>query len=58
MFKDVKAILNKYVYKGNKEFYTCSLNQIIKAVRLCSEAEKNCDKCNQINKEIQVDHKQ
>jgi prophage antirepressor-like protein len=50
----LKAILNKYVYKGNKEFYTCSLNQIIKAIRLCSEAEKNCDKCNQINKDIQV----
>jgi len=49
----LKAMLNKYVYKGNKEFYNCTLNKIIKAITTCLKIEKDCKSCNQINKEIQ-----
>jgi len=31
----VKALLNKYIYKANKEFYNCSLDKIIEAITKC-----------------------
>jgi len=45
----VKALLNKYIYKSNKEFYNCSLNKIIEAINKCIKVEKKCSKCNEIN---------
>ena len=45
----VKALLNKYIYKSNKEFYHCSLEKIIEAINKCIKIEKKCLKCNQIN---------
>ena len=45
----VKALLNKYIYKSNKEFYDCSLDKIIEAINKCIKIEKKCSKCNQIN---------
>jgi len=45
----VKALLNKYIYKSNKEFYDCSLDKIIEAITKCIKIEKKCSKCNQIN---------
>jgi prophage antirepressor-like protein len=46
--KCMKAILNKYIYKSNKEFYNCSLEKIIQAINTCIKAEKNSDTCNKI----------
>ena len=31
----MKALLNEYIYKSDKEFYNCSLNKILKEVRKC-----------------------
>ena len=45
----VKALLNKYIYKSNKEFYNCSLDKIIEAIGKCIKIEKKCSKCNDIN---------
>ena len=45
----MKALLNKYIYKSNKEFYNCSLNKIIEAINKCIKVEKKCSKCNEIN---------
>jgi prophage antirepressor-like protein len=45
----VKALLNKYIYKSNKEFYDCSLDKIIEAITKCIKIEKKCSKCDQIN---------
>ena len=45
----VKALLNKYIYKSNKEFYNCSLDKIIEAINKCIKIEKKCSKCNKIN---------
>jgi hypothetical protein len=45
----VKALLNKYIYKSNKEFYDCSLDKIIEAINKCIKIEKKCSKCNEIN---------
>ena len=45
----VKALLNKYIYKSNKEFYNCSLDKIIEAINKCIKIEKKCSKCNEIN---------
>ena len=45
----VKALLNKYIYKSNKEFYNCSLDKIIEAITKCIKIEKKCSKCNDIN---------
>ena len=45
----VKALLNKYIYKSNKEFYNCSLEEIIEAIGKCIKVEKKCSKCNEIN---------
>ena len=45
----VKALLNKYIYKSNKEFYNCSLDKIIEAINKCIKVEKKCSKCNEIN---------
>jgi hypothetical protein len=45
----VKALLNKYIYKSNKEFYDCSLEKIIEAIGKCIKVEKKCSKCNEIN---------
>jgi prophage antirepressor-like protein len=49
--KCMKAILNKYIYKSNKEFYNCSLEKIIEAIETCIKAEKKTNKCNKLNKE-------
>ena len=45
----VKALLNKYIYRSNKEFYNCSLEKIIEAIGKCIKVEKKCFKCNEIN---------
>jgi hypothetical protein len=44
----MKALLNEYIYKSNKEFYNCSLNKILKEVRKCSKLEKECKDCKDI----------
>ena len=44
----MKAILNKYIYKSNKEFYDCKLTKIIDAISNCLKIEKKCVKCNDI----------
>jgi len=50
----VKALLNKYIYKSNKEFYNCSLDKIIEAITKCIKIEKKCSKCNEINNNTQI----
>ena len=50
----MKALLNKYIYKANKEFYNCSLNTIIKEVRKCLIIENNCSKCSDIKNNINI----
>ena len=50
----VKALLNKYIYKSNKEFYNCSLDKIIEAITKCIKIEKRCSKCNEINNNTQI----
>ena len=44
----MKALLNEYIYKSNKEFYNCSLNKILIEVRKCLKIEKNCNSCKYI----------
>ena len=44
----MKALLNKYIYKSNKEFYNCSLNTILKEVKKCLTLESKCNKCKDI----------
>ena len=44
----MKSILNKYIYKSNKEFYNCKLEKIINALAKCLSIEKKCAKCNDI----------
>ena len=46
--KCMKSILNKYIYKSNKEFYSCKLDKIINAITKCLNIEKKCAKCNDI----------
>lgn len=41
----VKAILYKYRYRKNREFFTCSLNKIIKTIDSCIKIEKKCNNC-------------
>ena len=47
----LKALLNKYIYKSNKEFYDCSLNTIIKAIKKCLNIEEKCIKCKDIKQQ-------
>ena len=49
----IKALLNKYIYKSNKEFYDCPLDKIIEAITKCIKIEKKCNKCKEINNIIQ-----
>jgi len=44
----MKALLNKYIYKSSKEFYTCSLNKILNYVKKCLSIERKCSKCKDI----------
>jgi predicted GIY-YIG superfamily endonuclease len=44
----MKALLNEYIYKSNKEFYNCSLNKILKEARKCFKLEKECKDCKDI----------
>jgi prophage antirepressor-like protein len=46
--KCMKSILNKYIYKSNKEFYDCKLEKIINAIAKCLNIENKCAKCNKI----------
>ena len=46
--KCMKSILNKYIYKSNKEFYDCKLEKTINAISKCLNIEKKCTKCNDI----------
>lgn len=45
----MKAILNKYIYKSNKEFYDCDLDKIINSIIKCIKIESKCKKCDDIN---------
>jgi prophage antirepressor-like protein len=45
----MKAILNKYIYKSNKEFYNCDLDKIINSIIKCIKIENKCKKCDDIN---------
>jgi len=44
----MKALLNEYIYKSDKEFYNCSLNKILKEARKCFKLEKTCNDCKDI----------
>lgn len=44
----MKALLNEYIYKSNKEFYNCTLNKILIEVRKCFKLEKKCEDCKDI----------
>ena len=44
----LKAMLNKYIYKSNKEFYNCNLDIIIKKILKCIKIEKDCNSCKNI----------
>jgi len=44
----LKAMLNKYIYKSNKEFYICNINIIIKKILKCIKIENDCIKCKNI----------
>ena len=44
----MKALLNEYIYKSNKEFYKCSLNKILTEARKCFKLEKSCKTCKDI----------
>ena len=46
----MKALLNEYIYKSDKEFYKCSLNKILIEVRKCFRLEKTCKNCKDIQK--------
>ena len=35
-------MLNKYIYKTNKEFYNCNIDIIIIKISKCLKAEKYC----------------
>ena len=35
-------MLNKYIYKSNKEFYVCDIDIIIKKILKCIKYEKKC----------------
>jgi hypothetical protein len=45
----LKAMLNKYIYKSNKEFYVCTLDIIIKKILKCIKIEKNESSCKVMN---------
>ena len=45
----LKAMLNKYIYKSNKEFYICNIDIIIKKILKCIKIEKDCINCKDIN---------
>jgi prophage antirepressor-like protein len=49
----LKAMLNKYIYKSNKEFYDCDVNIIIKKILKCIKIEKDCINCKGIKKNEQ-----
>jgi prophage antirepressor-like protein len=49
----LKAMLNKYIYKANKEFYECDVDIIIKKIQKCLKIEKNCDSCKKIQNNTQ-----
>ena len=38
----LKSMLNKYLYKKNKEFYDCDIDIIIKKILTCTKYEKKC----------------
>lgn len=42
----LKSMLNKYLYKSNKEFYVCDIDIIIKKILKCIKYEKNCENNN------------
>ena len=44
----MKALLNEYIYKSDKEFYKCSLKKILTEVRKCFKLEKTCKECKDI----------
>jgi prophage antirepressor-like protein len=50
----LKAMLNKYIYKSNKEFYNCSLDIIIKKILKCIKIEKDCNSCKNIKNNNQL----
>ena len=41
-------MLNKYLYKSNKEFYVCNIDIIIKKILQCIKYEKKCNNNNTI----------
>jgi hypothetical protein len=48
----MKALLNKYIYKTDKEFYKCSLKKILKEVKKCLDIEDKCYKCTDIKNHV------
>ena len=42
----LKSMLNKYLYKSNKEFYVCDIDIIIKKILKCIKYEKKCSDIN------------
>ena len=49
----MKSLLNKYIYKSNKEFYNCSLNKILKELKTCLKLENECNKCKDIKNNLE-----
>ena len=44
----LKSMLNKYIYKSNKEFYVCNIDIIIKKILKCIKYENKCSDNNVI----------
>ena len=42
----LKSMLNKYLYKSNKEFYVCNIDIIVSKILKCIKYEKKCIKNN------------
>jgi len=50
----LKALLNKYLYRKNSEYYNCDLDIIIEKIKKCLKFEKTCKNCNDITNNNQI----
>lgn len=50
----LKALLNKYLYRKNSEYYNCNLDIIIEKIKKCLKFEKTCKNCNDITNNNQI----